>query len=101
MNDRGMKKWMPFNSLTGHFEKIDSVIKRKEHIQMPEVDKEYIEKNLAYAITNNEIVNIKIYNSGVIEEIKNVKILNIKNGTIKLDNLDTIDLNKLVDIFLI
>lgn len=83
MNDRGMKKWAPFNSLTNTNKMKHDLNKQKISIKMPILSEDQLEKidnNIKEAYYNKDIINIEYYLNGA--------IIN-KKGKIKL-----IDYNK-------
>ena len=83
MHDRGMIKWMPFNSVVSSKEIINSILKDKSKISMPilsEEQKDVNEQKLLIAYYSKSKINISYY----------------QNGNINLINSYIIHLNKLL-----
>lgn len=72
MRDRGMIKWMPFNSVVSSKEVISSILKEKNKINMPilsEDQKNINEKKLLIAYYSKSKINISYYQNGTINLI--------------------------------
>ncbi len=78
--DRGMIKWMPFNSVISGKKMINDIINEKNKIKMPilsEEQKRLISENLVNAFYENIPVKVDYYFSG--------KILTINDHIKKID----------------
>ena len=67
MHDRGMIKWMPFNSVVSSKEIINSILKDKSKISMPilsEEQKDVNEQKLLIAYYSKSKINISYYQNG-------------------------------------
>ena len=72
MHDRGMIKWMPFNSVVSSKEIINSILKDKNKISMPilsEEQKDVNEQKLLIAYYSKSKINISYYQNGNINLI--------------------------------
>lgn len=72
MRDRGMIKWMPFNSVVSSKEIIKSILKDKSKISMPilsEEQKNVNEQKLLIAYYSKSKINISYYQNGNINLI--------------------------------
>ena len=72
MHDRGMIKWMPFNSVVSSKEIINSILKDKSKISMPilsEEQKDVNEQKLLIAYYSKSKINISYYQNGNINLI--------------------------------
>lgn len=93
-NDRGIIKWLPFESLTPNKKVIDSILYEKNKMQKPILSLEQqqeIEEKLVEAFYEQIEITFKIYKNGYIKTITS-SILEI-DGTYKkiiLKNKDTI-----------
>ncbi len=82
MNDRGMIKWQPFNSVVNNKAIINTVLKEKSKITMPlisEDEKDILENKIIDAYYKQIPINI-IY-------FKNGTLLNIKSKITKIDQV--------------
>ena len=76
INDRGMIKWQPFDSVTSTKKMTKEIAKSKNKIEMPILSEDQliqIENNLKEAYYNSNDVTITYYFNGVLIK-KNVKI---------------------------
>ena len=76
MNDRGMIKWQPFDSLTNTKKMKHELELNKHKIQMPSLSDDQlqeIEENIKEAYYNKDYINIKYYFNGTIIN-KKIKI---------------------------
>ncbi len=67
MRDRGMIKWVPFNSVVSNKEILSSILKEKNKISMPilsEEQKNINEQKLLIAYYSKSKINIKYYQNG-------------------------------------
>lgn len=72
MHDRGMIKWMPFNSVVSSKEIINSILKDKSKISMPilsQEQKDVNEQKLLIAYYSKSKINISYYQNGNINLI--------------------------------
>ena len=72
MHERGMIKWMPFNSVVSSKEIINSILKDKSKISMPilsEEQKDVNEQKLLIAYYSKSKINISYYQNGNINLI--------------------------------
>lgn len=70
--ERGIIKWMPFNSVISSKEVVNSILKEKSKIKMPILSEEQIiniEKILILAFYSNVKINVFYYRNGTIENI--------------------------------
>lgn len=73
MEDRGMIKWQPFNSLINGNEVINSILKEKEKIKKPiisEEEKNEIEAKIIDAYFTQIIVNITYFKNGNLTKVE-------------------------------
>ena len=90
MHDRGMIKWMPFNSLINGEEIVSSIEKEKSKINKPILSEEQtleLENEILESMINEVPISFKIYKKGFIKEITGT-VINIDkiNEKIYLDN---------------
>lgn len=90
MQDRGMIKWAPFNSVVNSKYIVEAIIIEKSKIRKPILSDEQIaeiEDNILESFINQIPLSFKIYQGGFIKEIKGtvVKIDSVKTR-IFLDN---------------
>ena len=81
MHDRGIIKWMPFNSVVSGKELVNSILKEKSKISMPmlsEEQKNIIEKKVILSFYTNTKINLTYYQNG--------KMLTIKSCVKKIDS---------------
>ena len=83
MHDRGMIKWMPFNSVINSKIIVNEIEYEKKWIPKPILSSDQIntlEEKIKDAYYAHNPVNITIYNAGYFKEIK--------DNIIKLDNVN-------------
>ncbi len=102
--DRGIIKWLPFDSLVNSKSVVESILYEKRKVKKPILSKEQmeeIEEKLIEAFYEQEKVTLKIYKSGYIKSITST-ILSIDTTYKKiiLANQDKILFNQIVDISL-
>ena len=90
MHDRGMIKWLPFNSLINGEEIVSSIEKEKAKINKPILSEEQtleLENNILESLINKVPLIFKVYKNGFINEIT-ATVINIDrvNEKIFLDN---------------
>lgn len=90
MHDRGMIKWMPFNSVINGKLLVNSIEKEKSKIDKPilsEEQVEIIENNILESMINKVPLKFVIYQGGYFKEIKGT-VINIDSvkKKILLDN---------------
>ena len=90
MHDRGIIKWLPFNSLINGEEIVSSIEKEKTKINKPILSEEQtleLENNILESMINEIPLTFKIYKNGFINEIT-ATVINIDrvNEKIFLDN---------------
>lgn len=81
MHDRGIIKWMPFNSVVSGKEIVNGILKEKSKISMPilsEEQKNIIEKKIILSFYTNTKINLIYYQNG--------KMLTIKSYVKKIDS---------------
>ena len=98
MNDRGMIKWLPFNSVIS-----TNYILQKKKVLLPVLSEEqkfYIEKKIINAYYTQEKIKIKYFYNGVIyqndyfvKKINAIKKEIILNDSFKLNFQQIIDIN--------
>lgn len=67
MNDRGMIKWQPFNSVVSSKEMVNSLIKEKQKIKKPNIsddDKKALEGKIIDAYYMQNKIKITYYKNG-------------------------------------
>ncbi len=101
MNDRGIIKWMPFQSLPQE-EVLKKILKDKERITKPILSKEQqeeLEKQLVEAFYEQTEITLTIYLSGFIKKITSQVIkLNSSDHTILLKNNKKILFQQILEI---
>lgn len=90
MNDRGMIKWQPFDSLTNTKKMKHELQLKKEKIEMPLLSDDQlsvIEENIKSAYYNKDYINIKYYlNGAIIKKKAKIKSINYNLKYIKLSD---------------
>ena len=91
MNDRGMKKWAPFDSLTNSKLMKEEISKKKQYIPMPSLSSDQlqvIEQNIIEAFYNKNDIKIYYYVNGKIlnKIVKIIKLDYIKKNILLNDN---------------
>ena len=89
-NDRGMIKWVPFNSVVNSQKIVKEILKERQKIVLPEIsleDEENIEKNIINAYYTKSITNIVYYENGYLYKITSkIKKIDQVYKMIYLDN---------------
>ena len=90
LHDRGMIKWMPFNSVINGTSVVNSIEKEKSKIPKPILSEEQtmnIENTILESMINEVPLVFKIYKGGFIKEINGI-VINIDSikQKIYLDN---------------
>ncbi len=103
MNDRGMIKWLPFNSVISTNYILQELNEQKKKVHLPilsEEQKFYIEKKIINAYYTQEKIKIKYFYNGVIyqndyfvKKINAIKKEIILNDSFKLNFQQIIDIN--------
>ena len=100
--DRGIIKWLPFDSLVSSKSIVESILYEKRKVKKPILSKEQmeeIEEKLIEAFYEQEKITLKIYKSGYIQSITST-ILHIDAiyKKVILTTHDTILFNQIVAI---
>lgn len=80
--DRGMIKWMPFNSVVPSKQIVNEILKEKNKVKMPNLSneqKKIIEDKIITAYYENEKINITYYYQG--------KLLDLEGTIKKIDSI--------------
>ena len=101
MQDRGYKKWAPFNSVMNDKILINEILKNKNKINKPTLSEDQIEflnEKIFEAYTNHLKVKLSIFkNMNIIELIGYINNINVSKKSITFNN-SYIYLNQIVDI---
>lgn len=101
MNDRGMIKWQPFNSVISNKTILNSLIKEQERIEKPEMSEEEIitlEKQLIDAFYMQEKLDITYYKNGyLIHIISYIKKIDQVYKIVYLENINLL-FNQIISI---
>lgn len=101
MNDRGIIKWMPFQSLPQE-EVLKKILKEKERVSKPILSKEQqeeLEKYLIEAFYEQIPITLTIYKGGFIKKITSRVIqLNSSDDTILLEQQQKISFYQILEI---
>ncbi len=102
--DRGIIKWMPFNSIIGEKQMIEKLVKEKQKIKKPilslEQQKEIEDKLLEIFYEQIEST-FKIYQNGFIITLKTkIKSMDYAYKKIELENHKTILFTQIIEIML-
>lgn len=105
MNDRKMKKWQPFDSLTNSAKMKHELALKKQAATMPILSQDQLEtinENIGNAYLNKILVRITYFSNNKILNVKSYikKIDTINKKIILSDNLK-ISFNKLINIDLL
>jgi len=103
MHDRGMIKWMPFNSVINGKDLVNSIEKEKNKIVKPTLSDEQIqdiENNILESMINKIPLNFTIYQGGFTKEIKGI-VINIDSikQKIYLDNHQYLYFREIISVF--
>ncbi len=88
-----MNSWMPFNAVCDGTSLVDMIEKEKSRFKKPTLSEEQLEDiqdKIITAYNNEEVINIKYYNSGYLYQVKNIikkideidKKIVLKNGKV-------------------
>ncbi len=100
--DRGIIKWVPFNSVAPSKEIINKLVKEKQKVNKPILSDEQLnslQNNLLEAY-NNEIKTIIEYykNGNILKEVAIIKVLDLSHDRIILANNKIIYFNQIIKI---
>lgn len=99
--DRGIVKWLPFNSLVSNKEVLYKVLKDKERQTRPILSDDeisYIEKSIINAYYTKDTIKITYYKNGYLyEEEGNVKKIDSPNKLIYFNNLKLL-FNQIIEV---
>ena len=103
MHDRGMIKWLPFNSIINGNLVVNQIEKEKSKINKPTLSEEQIttiENTLLESMINQIPLTFTIYKSGFIKEI-NATVINIDSikEKIFLDNHTYLYFKEIINVF--
>ena len=102
--DRGIIKWLPFDSLVNSKSVVESILYEKRKVKKPILSKEQmeeIEEKLIEAFYEQEKITLKIYECGYIESITStISNIDITYKKIFLETNDIILFNQIVAISL-
>ncbi len=103
MHDRGMIKWLPFNSIINGDEVVNSIEKEKRKIIKPTLSEDQIqniEEYILESMINNIPITFKIYKGGFINEISGI-VTNIDSvkQKIYLDNHKYLYFREIINVF--
>lgn len=99
--DRGIVKWLPFNSLVSNKEVLYKVLKDKGKQTRPILSDDeisYIEKSIIDAYYTKDTIKITYYKNGYLyEEYGNVKKIDSPNKLIYFNNLKLL-FNQIIEV---
>lgn len=102
--DRGIIKWLPFESLTSSKNVVDTILYEKEKIQKPILSLEQleeIEEKLIEAYYEQIKVTLKIYKNGYITSVTSFILeINTTYKKITLTNKDKILFKQIIEVVL-
>lgn len=102
--DRGIIKWMPFNSLVGQKKMIDNLIMEKQKIKKPILSLEQqntIEEKIIEAFYEQIKITLKIYKDGTILTVTSkISSIDYTYKKIILENNNTLIFNQIIDVVL-
>ena len=100
MSDRGMKKWAPFVSLNEQKSELSKLTKKRKSQERPQISQDIIDKiNLVFTNYSNEVVTIKYFHDGCIDEILASFTIDMHGRKIKTSDglqinfIDILDIN--------
>lgn len=103
MNDRGMIKWAPFNSVIPSNIIINNIMVNKNKNTMPTLSEDKIEdleEKLKEALTTQKIVNIKyFYNGNIFIKQGKIKFIDSYRKKVVLNDSSIISFYGLLDIY--
>lgn len=102
MNDRGIVKWAPFNSVINGNQLLDEINYERNRISKPILSEEQIadlEENIITAYSERSIINLYFYKNGCINIINGqITKLDPANKIITINNKTRIYFNNIIDI---
>lgn len=102
MNDRGIVKWAPFNSVINGNHLLDEINYERNRISKPILSEEQIadlEENIITAYSERSIINLYFYKNGCINIINGqITKLDPVNKIITINNKTRIYFNNIIDI---
>lgn len=102
MNDRGIVKWAPFNSVINGNQLLDEINYERNRISKPILSEEQIadlEENIITAYSERSIINLYFYKNGCINIINGqITKLDPANKIIIINNKTRIYFNNIIDI---
>lgn len=102
MNDRGIVKWAPFNSVINGNQLLDEINYERNRISKPVLSEEQIadlEENIITAYSEKSIINLYFYKNGCINIINGqITKLEPVNKIITINNKTRIYFNNIIDI---
>ncbi len=102
MNDRGIVKWAPFNSVINGNQLLDEINYERNRISKPVLSEEQIadlEENIITAYSERSIINLYFYKNGCINIINGqITKLDPVNKIITINNKTRIYFNNIIDI---
>lgn len=102
MNDRGIVKWAPFNSVINGNQLLDEINYERNRISKPILSEEQIadlEENIITAYSERSIINLYFYKNGCINIINGqITKLDSANKIITINNKTRIYFNNIIDI---
>lgn len=102
MNDRGIVKWAPFNSVINGNQLLDEINYERNRISKPVLYEEQIaglEENIITAYSERSIINLYFYKNGCINIINGqITKLDPVNKIITINNKTRIYFNNIIDI---
>lgn len=102
MNDRGIVKWAPFNSVINGNQLLDEINYERNRISKPILSEEQIadlEENIIIAYSERSIINLYFYKNGCINIINGqITKLDPANKIITINNKTRIYFNNIIDI---
>lgn len=102
MNDRGIVKWAPFNSVINGNQLLDEINYERNRISKPILSEEQIadlEENIITAYSERSIINLYFYKNGCINIINGqITKLDPVNKIITINNKTRIYFNNIINI---
>lgn len=102
MNDHGIVKWAPFNSVINGNQLLDEINYERNRISKPVLSEEQIadlEENIITAYSERSIINLYFYKNGCINIINGqITKLDPVNKIITINNKTRIYFNNIIDI---
>ncbi|MBR1413537.1 MAG: YolD-like family protein [Bacilli bacterium] len=102
MNDRGMIKWLPFNSVIPSQVIIKSIENKRNIIPMPILSEDkinYLENKILEAYNTKETINIKyFYNGKIFKKSSKIKSIKTASKKVVLNDDYSINFSQILDI---